>query len=562
MLRVAGATGGVMRRASLGGFAALSVGLASLCLSACSGSAPQGAAPPHVPSPAAGAVGPFTARGGPFLEDRYGRVVLMHGVDLVYKEAPFEVVVSGKGPNVLTDAEAARMAGLGFDVVRLGIIWKGLEPGTLGIDSPSVCTEGSPRPNGAGQFDQATFESYLQRLDATIALLAKYGVYSLIDMHQDVYSNVFGGEGAPDWAVCTDGVTPRPKLNVPDWSVNLQGPGVGTAYAHFWRNDVVGNLQGEFDSVWTKVAAHFRGNPWVVGYDPFNEPWDESLPPTAPSSVFDAELQCFYTGRSDPGVNQAGQAISCPPDDPSVGLIPRIEAADPGHLVFYEGDFETDSGVPNNIGPMPFPRLVANFHDYCFLHVPNGPEPPDFGSVCAPFENDVFDGWSKDRSNDSTSEQPAGPAWFLTEFGASTDTADLARITSDADAHLVGWMYWQWINYDDPTGSHSSALWPPRAATPSQFAVLSQTYAQAIAGTPTSMTFDQSSAAFSLSYAPNATVTEPTVIFVPLSEHYQRGYCAKVTGGRVTSLPGAEHLDVVNAPGATEVQVSVTSGHC
>ena len=131
---------------------------------------------------------------------------------------------------------------------------------------------------------------------------------------------------------------------------------------------------------------------------------------------------------------------------------------------------------------MAYPRLVLNFHDYCFLHVPNGPEPPNFSSICGPLERYVFTQHAQERSNDATTQQPGGPGWLLTEFGATTDSADLARITSDADANLVGWIYWQWINYDDPTGSHSSALWPPRAATASQLDVLSQTYPSAWPG--------------------------------------------------------------------------------
>ena len=76
----------------------------------------------------------MSAPGGPYLDDRYGRVALMHGVDLVYKVPPYEVEVQGTGPNVLTPQEAQRMAALGFDVVRLGIIWKGLEPGTAQVN--------------------------------------------------------------------------------------------------------------------------------------------------------------------------------------------------------------------------------------------------------------------------------------------------------------------------------------------------------------------------------------------------------------------------------------------
>src|ERR1700722_8751580 len=121
-----------------------------------------------------GPVGPLTAPGGPFLLDRYGRAVLLHGVDLVYKVPPYEVEVSGSGPNVLTVPEVQRMAALGFDVVRLGIIWKGLEPGTAPINDPAICAPGAPRASGPHQFNASVLDAYLARLDVTIALLGRY----------------------------------------------------------------------------------------------------------------------------------------------------------------------------------------------------------------------------------------------------------------------------------------------------------------------------------------------------------------------------------------------------
>ncbi len=494
--------------------------------------------------------------------DQEGRAVLLHGVDLVYKIPPYEVEVQGSGRNTLTPPEAQRMAQLGFNVVRLGVIWKGLEPGTDPINDPAICTPGAPGKSGSDQFDARHFDTYMGRLEATVSLLARYGISSLIDMHQDVYNEVFGGEGAPNWAVCTEGIVPKPRRHVQNWSVNYAGPGVAQAYDHFWENDVVGNLQGEFDTVWTKIAARFRGNPWIVGYDPFNEPYGSGLSTVPANPAFDAELECLYTGRAHPGLDQSGQPVSCPSDDPEEGLIPRIEAADPTHLVAYEGNYGTDSGVPNYIGAMRYPRLVLNFHDYCFLHVPNGPEPPSFSSTCGPLESHVFTQHDDERVNDTTPEQPGGPGWLLTEFGATTDTADLTRITFDANSNLVGWIYWQWINYDDPTGSHSSALWPPRSATQSQLQVLSETYASAVAGTPTSMYFDPTTGSFTLRYRSNPTITAPTVIVVPVSTHYPHGYCLRTSGARATSRPDATRIDVENRSRATPVVVSVTRGSC
>ena len=516
------------------------------------------------PSPAVGPVGPISAPGGPFLHDADGRVVIMHGVNLVYKVPPYEIVTSGKGTNVLTDAEVKSMAADGFDVVRLGILWEGLEPGTAPMDDPAICTPGKPRPTGPGQFNLRIFDSYMSKLTKTISLLARYGIYSLIDMHQDSMNQVFAGEGFPDWSVCTDGIKPVSYPNVPDWGLNQLDPGMSQAQGHFWNNDVVGNLQGAYDQIWSKVASYLAGNRWVIGYDPINEPFTPSiLVSQDDNTAFDAKVQCFYAGRQHPGQTQAGQPItSCPTDDPETGLIPTIEKADPHHAVFYEPDTTTSGGVPNRIGPMDLPHLVFNFHNYCYLHVPNGPEPSDYSQDCPPAEKNEFTQSAEERANDASPAQPDGPGWFLSEFGATTDASDLARIVSDADADLVGWMYWQWLRYDDPTGSHDSGLWPPGPATNSQLDALSETYAEAVAGTPTSMSFDPSTASFHLSYQANHRVSAPTVIFVPVSRHYLHGYCATVTGGHVTSGPSATHLVVQNDAATSAVHVTISAGKC
>ena len=536
--------------------------LALIVVLVCSGSGSAGAASDSPET--VGPVAPISAPGGSFLRDAHGRVVLMHGVDLMYKLPPYEIVTSGRGTNVLTKAEAASIASDGFDVVRLGILWKGLEPGTAPMNDPAICTPGTPKAAGPDQFNAEIFNSYMSELEQTISLLAHYGIYSLVDMHQDAMNEVFAGEGFPNWAVCTDGIIPVAYRNVAAWGVNQIDAGMAQAQGHFWTNDVVGNLQGAYDQIWAKVASRLAGNPSVIGYDPFNEPFSPSiLLHTGQNAAFDAQVQCFYAGRAHPGETESGQQITdCPSDDPETGVIPAIEHVDHRHAVFYEPDTTTSGPVPNRIGPMDFPRLVYNFHDYCPLHVPNGPEAPDYSQVCPSPEEQVFAAAAQDRKNDASSAQPNGPGWFLTEFGATIDAADIGRMVADADADLVGWMYWQWLDYQDPTGSHDSGLWPAGPATAAQLDALSETYAQAVAGTPTSMSFDPSTGLFRLSYRIDHGATAPTVIFVPVSRHYPHGYCTKVTGGRVTSAVGATRLVVTNDPSATTVDVMVTSGAC
>ena len=53
---------------------------------------------------------------------------------------------------------------------------------------------------GAWPSSGAVNASYLAATDIA-ALLAARGVQTLVDLHQDVLSPFFGGEGLPDWAV-------------------------------------------------------------------------------------------------------------------------------------------------------------------------------------------------------------------------------------------------------------------------------------------------------------------------------------------------------------------------
>ena len=64
-------------------------------------------------------------------------------------------------------------------------------------------------------------------------------------MHQDVYNQMFDGQGAPRWAVCTNGVS---SVDPPGrWSLEYATRAAGIAFSHFWRNNVLGDLQGELD---------------------------------------------------------------------------------------------------------------------------------------------------------------------------------------------------------------------------------------------------------------------------------------------------------------------------
>ncbi len=507
--------------------------------------------PPALPANDTVVSGPLSANGGPYLTDSHGRVVFLRGVNAVYKRAPYELYADPGKPWNFSSADAARMASLGFNVVRLGIIWQGVEPGSLGPNSPEVCTPGTP--GDPHQFNASVASAYLARVAKTVDLLGKYHIYTLLDMHEDVYSSEFGGEGAPAWAVCTDG---HPIGTLPGrWSNTYNDPALISSVTHLWTNDVVGDLQGEYVRSWKAVAAYFSANPWVVGFDPINEPFTKTLLPG--STEVAARLECLYTGASQPGRSILdGSVLSCPPDDPTTGLIATMRAAAPDKLVFFEPDIFSSAGHPNDVGPMNFSGLVFNFHDYCGLRSGVTGNPTDL-NACADQELRTMQRRSEERPDIATVKQPEGPAWFMSEFGATTSEPLMERLTRIADELQLGWTYWQWKYYDDPTGSSAEALVESDGSLSPAVRALGRVYPQAVAGTPVSFSFDPQAKVFHLFYVPKAGIDAPTVIAVPTSLEYPHGYQVTVVGGVVRSAPGAERVAVSNAEGAGAVSVTI-----
>lgn len=500
--------------------------------------------------------GPLRAPGGPFLRDALGRVALLRGVNVVYKRAPYEVYPDPGKPWNFDAHDASLMARLGFDVVRLGMTWKGLEPGKAPANDPAICRRG--RPGDPHQYNSAVLYRYLARLKETVDLLARFHIFTILDMHQDVYNEMFDGEGAPNWAVCTDGL---PNVDPPGrWSSEYGTAAAGAAFRNFWTNDVVGNLQGQFDFVWGKVARYFSKDPWVIGFDPFNEPFSSSLVRYG-GEHFDAQLQCFYTGKAHTGpLLHGAPPIRCPRAVPENGVVPRLLANDPNALVFDEPDIFADRGLPTFLGPMPFPHLVFNFHVYCSARNPQTGNPTDV-AACAAQELRALVRRRQDRREMASSYQRGGPAWFMSEFGATSDPALLSPLTAIADRDFLGWTYWSWRYYADPTGSAAEALVMADGRLRSTARVLSRVYPEAIAGTPLSMRFDPTTGAFSLAYRPDRAIAAPTVIQVPVQVHYPSGYCAAVRGGRIVSRRTARLL-LVRPSSARTVHVSIRAGRC
>ena len=171
------------------------------------------------------------AHAGRWITDAHGRVVVVHGINMVYKQPPYYPARVGFG-----DDDAAFLARIGFNAVRVGVIWKAVEP--------------TP-----GHYD----DGYLRQIARTVRALARHHVLALLDFHQDMYNERFQGEGAPDWAV-QDGGLPNLKLGFP--TNYLVSPAVQHAFDQFWA-DAPGpgrvGLEDRFAAMWRHVAGRFSG---------------------------------------------------------------------------------------------------------------------------------------------------------------------------------------------------------------------------------------------------------------------------------------------------------------
>jgi endoglycosylceramidase len=200
------------------------------------------------PDTSAALKGPLSSNGR-WLTDASGRVVLLHGFNQVSKLAPYYPTAFG-----FDDDDATFLADNGFNVVRVGVVPEGLLPAPGTVDA-----------------------TYIEHLAQTVDSLARHQMFVLLDFHQDGYAPMFNGNGFPDWMAVTDGA-PNPKDAVfPLYYV--QNPAMQRAFDHFWANspgpDGVG-LQDAFMKGFDAVVQRFAGNPWVLGYEPMNEPWPGS----------------------------------------------------------------------------------------------------------------------------------------------------------------------------------------------------------------------------------------------------------------------------------------------
>jgi endoglycosylceramidase len=486
--------------------ARLILAVSAACLLAACGSSSNDAGNAAVDAPG---VTPQLRREGRWMVDEKNRVVLLHGVNAVWKLAPY---YPPNEPAGFTAADADWLRDHGFNTVRLGTIFAGVMP-------------------QQGQLDPA----YLAGVDRVVQLLASRGIWVMLDFHQDLYSERFEGEGFPDWAVYDDGI---PHLNDFGFPGNYLTPECSRSFDNFWAN--TNGLWDHYREAWKAVAGKWKDQPYLMGYDLINEPW--------------------------PGTDLATCAnpLGCPlHDDQKLQpfqshVLAGIREVDADNLVWFEPNIIFDFGAQSNLAqltPLTDPQLGFSWHTYCLpaalLHAQGFNDLP----TCPELHALVFD-------NAEAAITRIGATTLLTEFGAADDFPDIGLVTALADAQFTGWQYWHYKGWMDPTSEDptggAQSLFTDDADLDSvkldKLRLLERTYPQYTAGVPLALSFNPDTAEFNYRYTPRAA-SGPTEIYVPVALHYPEGYAVTVSGATVVSVAAASKLILNNLPGATEVTV-------
>lgn len=195
--------------------------------------------------------------------DPLNRTKIFHGVNVVYKIPPFYPDINTYNSNTsLTQQDLKNLHKWGFNVIRLYLSWEGVES------------------KGRGQYNL----DYLKMIKQIVKMCERENIMVILDVHQDVMSDLFCGEGFPRWAVQYNTNTfPFPFGNIhlrinettgaPLVSDCIQHAffqyyltrATSNAFQNFYDN--VNGLRDAFADFWKFSANYFKDETNVLGLE-------------------------------------------------------------------------------------------------------------------------------------------------------------------------------------------------------------------------------------------------------------------------------------------------------
>lgn len=501
-------------------------------------------------------------KNGSWFNDDQGRYLLFRGVNFASrtKLAPYLPIAPLETKNLSqlnlkeeiksVEPELDRLKDLGFNVVRLLISWKAIEP----------------RPNT--NLDELLPEGkqYLTCVKEIIDELHARNLYIFLDFHQDIAHEVYGGDGFPDWALAIDNEHKLPEpSNLKDkkWMIKyVTNKSLKKTLTSFWQNDLT-NIEGEnklehfpvrthLEKTIGQTARFFRslnngaGHPAILGIEPFNEPHPAGLPKEQFEGEFlvdfyrnvDLEIRKFdpdvfifmepsvawttpsSSNGQDGNKSKLGSISSGPfsaKDAFNLGLVRNVMVdgkIDSKHLNTF---------LPKNLSSVStFSRNgVLAFHYYDMMAI---------ASSFVKMPENMYRYKSEwplifDQLVNAASERGLIP--FLTEFGGFQEAEQIREyfnlVYEQIESHLLNATHWNYDLYHTKEGKDNwnlenfSLLGPNRL--PRNLDVVARPYPMRSSAEPVLLFFDIESK-YATIILKGKVVEAPTVIYIPFNLHY------------------------------------------
>lgn len=507
-------------------------------------------------------------KSGSWFRDQENRYVLFRGVNFGSRSkmppylpiAPLEVHELSK-LDLNKEIESVRsgldlMKNLGFNIIRLLVSWKAIEP----------------RPNSNLEELLPEGKKYLEYMKVIIDELYARNLYVILDFHQDIANEVYGGDGFPDWAIAIDEEHEKPKAPTkPDkkWQFKYMiNKSLKESLKSFWENDLTNLDEGlknypvrtHLEKTIGQTVKFFKslngglGHPGILAVEPFNEPH----PNTIPKKEFEVKNLMDYYRNVNSEIEKFDKALF-------IFIEPRVDWIMP-----------TDTGgMPAKYGASPL-EVKSTFGMDFIKNVMVDKKlvtkrletylPSDLSSISRFGKNGVLSFHYYDTMAVASSfvkipeslytykiEFPMlfaqlyqaaterGLVPFITEFGAFQEAEQVREYLDlqykQIEAFLLNATIWNYDLYNTEKGKDNwnyenySLLGPDRK--PRNVDAVARPYPMRSSAEPALIFFDIDSKYAAIILKGKVVTEEPTVIFIPFDIHYSPEFTVWATSNEL-----------------------------
>ncbi len=502
---------------------------------------------------------------GSWFRDEHGRYTIFRGVNFGGRSklppylpiSPLEVKELSKLD--LDDEIHSVKPGLdllktsGFNVARLLVSWKALES----------------KPNSDLNDLSEEGKEYLSFLNRIIKELYKRNIYVILDFHQDVANEIYGGDGFPDWTIAVDEEHPKPALTQipppPDkkWQIKyMTNKSLKHTFKSFWENDLTNKDEGlvhypvrtHLEKTIELTVKHLQwlnnGNthPAILGVEPFNEPH----PGLIPKEEFEQKYLMDFYRDVNSNIGKVDQNLF-------IFIEPRVDWTFPAEgspMAYGAAPLEIKQSFNMNfikkvmadkktvemklVTYLPKdPSSISNFASNGVLSF-HFYDPMAVASSFVKIPESIYT-YKKQfpemfrQLHSAAIERRLVP--FLTEFGAFQEGEQVREYLNlqydQIDALLLNSTIWNYDLYnteelkDNWNLENYSLLGPERR--PRNMDVVTRPYPMRSSAKPYALFFDVNSKYAAIVLAGKVVSDKPTVIFIPFETHYSAGFSVWAT---------------------------------